>query len=103
MVLWSDTIRLLLPDMEQAWKYIQQRIYRNPQKYKDLSGVLFTEGGGVSYTTLKQFYLFKNDKASKQLGSRLTKKLKSLHERDLKQLQREADALADALEQLRPS
>ena len=101
VVLWSDTIRLLLPNMKQAWEDIQQRIYRNPQKYKDLSAILFAPGGFVNSATLKQFYPFKNPKASKPLGPRLFNKLDSLHEKNPKQLQREFEELAAAVQRLR--
>lgn len=101
VVLWSDTIALLPPAVKEAFEYIKQEIDDDPEKYKDLSAVLYTEGGGVNSATLKQFYLFKNNKASKLLGSHLTKKLESLHEQDLKQLQREMEELAAALRQLR--
>jgi hypothetical protein len=101
IVIWSDTIRLLPPVIKEAFEYIKQEITNEPKKYKNLSGVLFTEGGGVEGTTLKQFWLFENDKTSKPLGLRLAKKLDSLHERDLKQLQREMDELAAALRRLR--
>ena len=101
VVIWSDTVRLSLPDVAEAFKYIQQEIYHNPGIYKDLSGVLLTEGGGVSSSTLKQFYLFRNDKASKPLGTRLAQKLESLHEKDPKKLQKEFEAIAKALRQYR--
>ena len=101
VVIWSDTIRLLPPSIKEAFEYIKQEITNEPKKYKNLSGVLFTEGGGVEGTTLKQFWLFENDKTLKPLGPRLAKKLDSLHERDPKQLQREMDELAAALRRLR--
>ena len=100
VVIWSDTINLLPPVVKEAFEYIKQEIEDDLERYKDLSGVLFTEGGGVNVTTMKQFYLFKNDKASKPLGTRLTKKLESLHEQDLKQLQREIEELTVALKRL---
>lgn len=101
VVIWSDTIRLLPPIIKEAFEYIKREITNEPKKYENLSGVLFTEGGGVDGTTLQQFYLFKNDKALKPIGTCLTKKLESLHEQDIKQLQREMEELAVALRQLR--
>ena len=96
VVIWSDTINLLPPDLKEAFEYIKQEIIDDPEKYKNLSGVLFTEGGGVDVATLKQFYLFKNDDASKPLKTRLTRKLESLHEQNLKQIQREMEELVAA-------
>jgi len=101
VVIWSDTIRLLPPSIKEAFEYIKQEITNEPKKYKNLSGVLFTEGGGVEGTTLKQFWLFENDKTLKPLGPRLAKKLDSLHERDLKQLQQEIRDLTAALERIK--
>lgn len=101
VVIWSDTINLLPPDVKEAFEYIKQEIDDDTERYKDLGAVLFTEGGGVNAATLKQFYLFKNEKASKPLGSRLTNKLESLHERSLKKIQREIEEMIAALKQLR--
>ncbi len=101
IVIWSNTINLLPYDMREAFEYIKQEIKDSSQKYKELSGVLFTEGGGINTSTLKQFYLYKNDKALKPLGTRLTLKLESLHERDPKQVQKEIDELAAAIRKLR--
>ena len=91
LVFWSDTVKVLKLDMEKAFKYIQQVINENPGMYKKLSGILFTEGGGVDVTTQKQFCLFPNDKASKPLGTRLAKKLDYLNEKSSKQLKRERE------------
>ncbi len=101
VVIWSDTIRLLPPVIKEAFEYIKQEITNEPKKYRNLSGVLFTEGGGVEVTTLKQFYLFENDKALKPLGLRLTKKLAYLHERDILELQKEYEELAEAFKRLK--
>ena len=103
VVIWSDTIRLLPPVIKEAFEYIKQEITNEPKKYKNLSGVLFTEGGGVDSATLKQFWFFENDKTSKPLGPRLAKKLDSLHERDPKQVKREFEELADAFQRHRSS
>ena len=84
VVYWSSTLAVLEPEMKEAIKEIDS----DPEQYKDLTGVLFTEDGAVSIPKLQQFYLFKNDKASKLLGTRLTKKLSSLHEQDIKQFQK---------------
>jgi len=97
VVLWSDTPAWNQHVLGEAHKYIIQEINDDPDKYNNLSGVLFTNGGGVNMATLKQFYLFKNDKASEPLGTRLTSKLKSLHEQDLKQLKKEHEELAAAV------
>ena len=100
VVLWSDTVNLLLPDVEEAFQYIRQEIASDPEEYKYLSGILFTEGGGVSYSTMKQFYLLKNDNALRPLKTRLTRKLESLHEQNLKQLQREMEELVAAFKKM---
>jgi hypothetical protein len=101
IVFWSDTTAVVSLNMKEAFEYIQQEISHNRGTYKDLSGVLFTEGGGVSISTLKQFYLFKNDNASRPLGTRLSKKLESLHEENPKKLQKEFETLARALRKQR--
>lgn len=98
IVFWSDTVGVLLPDIEEAFKYIQQEIDQNLGAYKELSGILFTESGEASYPT--EFKLFKNDKASKSLGNCLTKKLESLLGRDPEELQRDRGEMAVALKQL---
>jgi hypothetical protein len=84
VVFWSSTLAVLELEMKETF----DKIDNDPRQYKDLSGILFTEDAGVSIPTLEQFYLFKNDKASKLLGTRLTKKLKSLHEQDIKRFQK---------------
>ena len=96
VVLWSNTPAWNQDVLGEAHKYIKQEICDDPNRYKDLSAILFTPGGFVNVATLEQFCLFENDKTSKRLGPRLTKKLKSLHERDLKQLQREKKELEAA-------
>ncbi len=101
VVIWSDTIRLLPSVMKEAFRCIQQEIAGDPSKYKNLSGVLFTEGGGVDSATLEQFYLLENDNAAKPLGPRLAQKLKSLHERSPRQLKRDFEELAASLKRLR--
>jgi len=101
IVLWCDTPEWSWHVVEEAHKYIQQEICTDPNSYADLGAILFTEGGGVDQTTLKEFYLFENNKASKPAGSRLAKKLKSLHERDIRQLKREKKELEAALIRMR--
>lgn len=101
IVFWSDSITVHSHNMEEAFEYILKEIGRNPGAYIDLSGVLFTEGGGVSGSTLKQFSLFKNDEASKPLGTRLANKLESLNEKDPKKWQKEFEELAEAVRRLR--
>lgn len=98
VVIWSDTPKLLSQDVAEAFEHIKQD---DPEKYKDLSGVLYTEGGGVDSATLKEYYLFENKEAFKPLGLRLIRKLKSLHERDINQVQREFKELGDALRRLK--
>lgn len=100
VVIWSDTFRVGPTGFKEASKYIKQEIDENEGTYTDLNAILFTEGEESYTTTLKRFDLFINEKASKPLGPCLTKKLKFLHERDLKQLQREMDELAAALKRL---
>ena len=93
VVFWSSTLAVQKPEIEEALT----RIMNDPENYRDLSGVLFTEDGAVSIPTLEQFYLFKNDKASKLLGVRLTKKLKSLHEIDVKKFQKGHQSILEML------
>jgi len=93
VVFWSSTLAVQKTEMEEALTLIMN----DPKNYRDLSGVLFTEDGGVSIPTLEQFYLFKNDKASKLLGVRLTKKLESLHEIDVKKFQKGHQSILEML------
>ncbi len=97
VVYCSSTIAVDEHDIGEAFKLIE----KDPKEYEKLSGILFTNDWGVNTSTLKQFYLFKNDKASEPLGIRLSKKLKSLHEQDIKQLRQEIDELNIAFRQLR--
>lgn len=101
VVFWSSTLAVLEPDMKEAFRFIRQEINQNPQTYEKLSGILFTEDGGTDVVTMKQFYLFKNEKASKPIGTRLGRKLESLHERDLNELRREVEALTATLKRIR--
>lgn len=89
VVYWSSTSKVTHPELNGAFSYIQQEISGDPKRYDRLSGILFTEMEGIDLSTLKQFYLFTNHKASKLLGPRLTSKLESLHSRPVKELQRE--------------
>ncbi|MFH1382838.1 MAG: hypothetical protein ABIH70_08105 [Chloroflexota bacterium] len=100
VVLWSDTPAWSQRVLGKAHKYIKQKICGDPNRHKDLSAILFTPGGFVNGATLKQFYLFENDKASKPLGPRLVNKLESLHEKNPKQLKREFEELAASFKQL---
>jgi hypothetical protein len=100
VVLWSDTPAWSERSLAEAHKYIKQEIDYNPNSYRNLSAILFTTGG-VEQLTLKQFFLFKNDKASKLLGPRLAKKLGSLHEQNLGKLQRDKKGLEDAWTRLK--
>jgi hypothetical protein len=98
VVLWSSTGRARHTDIRDAFACIQQENAENPQHYEKLSGVLFTEEEGVDVSTLKQYYLFKNDKAFKPIGIRLAKKLEFLQD---KQAIKGAKALDKAIQKLR--
>ena len=100
VVIWSDAIAWHRFALGKAFGYIKQEICDDPTRYKDLSAILFTKGGGVSPERLTPFQLFKNDKASNPLGTRLARKLESLYERNPKQLQREFEELTAALKRL---
>jgi len=101
IVLWSDTWQVQMPNIEEAFRYIEREITQNRGTYNKLSGILFTTGGITQTSkTLKQFHLIKNDNALKPVGIRLSKKLESLHERDVRKLQREWKELAAAMRRL---
>ena len=100
IVLWSDTIRLSQHELEKAIGYIKQESKDDPEKYKDLSAILFTEGEESYQTTLKKFYLYKNDEARKPLGICLTRKLKSLQKQNFKKMQKEWEQIAAAMKRL---
>ena len=78
VVLCSETVKLGRPDVEEAFKYIRQEIYNDPEKYKQLSAVILTESVVEFAKEPWGFNLFKNGSASKRLGTCLTKKLESL-------------------------
>jgi len=78
VVYWSSSIRSSSVEVREAFRYIGREIDENPQVYHKLSAILFTEALGFDVQTLKEFYLFKNDKASKPLGNSLSRKLESL-------------------------
>ena len=79
VVYCSETVTMGLPDIEEAFKYIKQEICHDPERYKKLSGILFTESAEIPLTDLWGFYLLENKYASERLGTHLAKKLKSLH------------------------
>jgi hypothetical protein len=101
VVYWSSTVRVGHPELQDAFSYVQQAIDADPRLYHKLSGILFTAGGGVNLSTLEQFYLFRNNKASEPLGIRLATKLKSLHEEDLKKLERQRKALLERVQAIK--
>jgi len=98
LVFWSSTLAVLHLDMAEAFKCIQQEINQNPGTYEKLSGVVFTEDEGFSIPTMKQYYLFKNENASKPIGPHLAKKLKSLNALSPKQLKKKRERWSDILE-----
>jgi vesicle coat complex subunit len=100
VVLWSDTVNLDARLLKEAFEYFKQEIKQNPGTYKDLSAILFTEGEESYQTTLKKFYLLKNDEARKPLGICLTRKLKSLQKQNFKKMQREWEVTAAAMKRL---
>jgi hypothetical protein len=103
VVVWSDTIELGTHEFKEATEQLTELIKSSSDECKNLTGVLFTEGGGIDTSTLKQFYFFKNDYAFKKIGIRLAKKLDSLHERDIKIVQKEMEELYKAMQRLKLS
>ena len=101
VVIWGDTITLSRHLIEKAIDYIQQEIKVDPNRYSKLSGVLFTIGRYYDTKTnrIKQFNLFKNDKAQKQLPSRLANKLERMTDEDNKNLLRDHEDLAARIQQ----
>jgi len=78
IVIWSNTVRLGVPEVQEAFKYIQGEINQNTEKYEELSSVLLIQDEKVDLTMPKESYLFPNDRALNQLPICLAKKLKSL-------------------------
>lgn len=101
VVIWGDTITLSRHEIEEAIDYIQQEIKVDPNRYSKLSGVLFTSGRYYDTKTnrIKQFNLFRNDKAQKQLPSRLANKLERMTDEDNKNLLRDHEDLAARIQQ----
>lgn len=94
IVLWSATAGLGDRECEEAFNYIKQEC-TDMKVYGKLSGVLFTNDGGIDTSTLKQFYLFKNDDALNPISSQLSDKLETMLERDYIEVKREVDELND--------
>lgn len=100
IVLWSDTVGCSVHVVRQAGGYLQKQPDYH-KKYRDLSGILFTNGG-VNMSTLRQCYLvFRNPLASKAIKPRLSTKLESLRERGINELQREYHQLVASMERVR--
>ncbi len=91
LVFWSGTLAVDKSKMKEAFEYIQQEIAQDARVYKKLSGILFFAEGGFSIPTMKQCYLFKNEKSLKPIGPRLARKLDCLNEMSSKQLKRERE------------
>ncbi len=91
LVFWSDTLAVGKSEMKEAFEYIQQEIDQDAGVYKKLSGILFFAGGGFSIPTMKQCYLFPNEKALKPIGHRLARRLDYLNEKSSKRLKRERE------------
>lgn len=100
VVYWSSTVQVRHIDVRDALTYIKREIEADPERYRKLSGVLFTEEEGINMSTQKQYYLFENNKVSRPLGIRLARKLKSLHTEDPNVLQRRYKALGERFQQL---
>ena len=98
VVVWSDTATLGRLQIEEAIRAIQQEISCDPEKYRRISGILFTDG--VDTERMKQFNLFTNDNAYKRLPSRLANKVEFMIEEDRRRLRREYDDLAAAMGRL---
>lgn len=87
VVFWSSTMKVTAGEISTAFSDIQHEIDADPKLYRKLSGILFTEMEGYDIPSLKQYYLFKNNKTLKPIGIRLAKKLEYLHS-NLKEMQR---------------
>jgi len=96
VVLWSDTIRLGVSEVKEAFRLICKEIENQPSMHHRLSAVLFTEGS-VDMVTGKQFHLFLNKHASRRVPDDIAQTLQTLIENSLTQLQQERDNLAKAL------
>lgn len=96
VVLWSDRLGVGTHQFEWAVEDIRREIEDNPETYEKVSGVLFTSGYYYDNNaeTQRQFMLFKNDKARKQLPKRLADKLRQMSDIDLKKLQKEHEDIA---------
>ncbi len=83
LVFWSSTMAVDKHRMAEAFEEIRQ----NPGAYRKLSGILFTEEEGFSIPSMKQYYLFKNENASKLIDTNLAEKLESLSTLSPKELE----------------
>ena len=85
VVYWSSTSKVMSHRMAQAFAAEISRILEeDPEPWKELSGILFTEMLGTDIATLKQFCLFRNERAARPLAPRLATKLESLFDGGLR-------------------
>jgi len=97
VVLWSDTITVGHHQIEWAVEDIRREIEDDPDKYRKMSGILFTSGVSYPNGTPKQFLLFRNDKGDARLPNRLANKLQSMTEEDPRKLKGGHEDLAAAM------
>jgi len=92
---WSDTIGFEEREVRAAW----ETIINNPEKYRNLSCMLYTSAG-YDMSTLQQCYVYPINSAWKPLSQRLLDKLNSLGELELSVRQKHRDELNAALKKL---
>jgi len=96
---WSSTAKVMAGEIAGAFSDIQCGIDADPALYRKVSGILFTENEGYDISSLKQYYLFRNNSASAPLGIRLANKLESLHS-DLKEMRKKRRDIEAACKRL---
>ena len=77
VVIWSNTIKVGTPEIEEAFKWISKEIRSNVGTYEKLSGVILVQDGKVDLTLPNEICLVVNDKAKRPLPKPFVENLRS--------------------------
>jgi len=80
IVVWSNTIKLGKPEVQQAFKSINEEIENNKEAFHKLSGVLLVQDEKIDLTMPEEIYFSPNNYASNQLPCWLINKLECILE-----------------------
>jgi len=77
VVIWSNTVMLGSPEIQEACKSISKEIFRNEGAYAKLSGIILVQDEKIDFTSPDNICLFINDQAARLLHEPLIVKLSS--------------------------